>query len=95
MAFYTVTYDLKKDKDYTKFEDGIRKVSSNTYVDATLSQYIIQSHLTADQVLITLQAHADNDDAILVLELDVNNWCYINLPDDLQTWLQSATDSTT
>ena len=90
--FYTVTYDLNKKKDYAKFEEGIRKVSSNTYVDATLSQYVIQSHLSASQVLITLQAHADQDDSILVLKLNVEDWSYVGLPDDLKTWLQSATN---
>ena len=90
MAFYTVTYDLNKKKDYAKFEEGIGKVSSNTYVDATLSQYIIESHLTAAQVRVTLQAHADSDDAILVLKLDVSDWSYTNLPDDIKVWLQAA-----
>lgn len=94
MAFYTVTYDLNKKKDYTEFEEGIKKVSSNTYVGATLSQYIIQSHLTASQVHITLQAHADSDDAILVLKLDVSDWSYTNLPDDVKVWLQAAINAT-
>ncbi|KHO16737.1 MULTISPECIES: hypothetical protein [Acinetobacter calcoaceticus/baumannii complex] len=92
MAFYTVTYDLNKKKDYAKFEEGIRKVSSGKYIKGTLSQYVIQSQLNAQQINITLQAHSDNDDSILVLKLDVSDWSYTGLPDGLRSWLQKATD---
>lgn len=91
MAFYTVTYDLNKKKDYVKFEEGVGKVSGNVYVKATLSQYIIQSSLTAPNVRDTLKGYADSDDSILVLKLDVSDWAYINLPDKLKEWLQAAT----
>lgn len=92
MAFYTVTYDLNKKKDYAKFEEGVRKVSSNRYVKCTLSQYVIQSTLTAPQIRITLQSYADSDDSILVLKLDVSDWSCINLPEKVADWLQKATN---
>lgn len=92
MAFYTVTYDLHKNKDYTKFEEGIRKVSSSHYVKCTLSQYVIQTTLTAQQIRITLQAYTDNDDSILVLKLDIKDWSCINLPKNIADWLQKATN---
>lgn len=91
MAFYTVTYDLNKKKDYVKFEEGIKKVSNNVYVKATLSQYIIQSTLTAENVHNTLKGYADSDDSILVLKLDVSDWAYTNLPNKLKEWLLAAT----
>lgn len=90
MAFYTVTYDLNKKKDYVKFEQGIVKVSNNVYVKATLSQYIIQSSLSASDVVSALRAYADADDSILVLKLDVSKWSYINLPDKVKEWLNAA-----
>ena len=90
MSFYTVTYDLNKKKDYAKFEEGISKVSKNVYVKATLSQYIIQSSLTAPNVLETLKGYADSDDSILVLKLDVSDWAYTNLSSKVQEWLVAA-----
>lgn len=92
MGFYTVTYDLNKKKDYEKFEEGVRKVSSNRYVKCTLSQYVIQSTLTASQIRITLQSHADNDDSILVLKLDITDWSYAGLSGKVGDWLQKATN---
>ncbi|MGR2671027.1 hypothetical protein ACUXVT_07080 [Acinetobacter soli] len=92
MAFYTVTYDLNIKKDYAKFEEGIGKVSSGKYVKGTLSQYVIQSQLTANQINIMLQAYSDNDDSILVLKLDVKEWSYSGLPDNVKSWLQAATN---
>ena len=92
MSFYTVTYDLNKKKDYEKFEEGINKVSGNVYVKATLSQYIIQSSLSASNVLTTLRGYADSDDSIVVLKLDVSDWAYCNLPDKVKVWLQAATN---
>ncbi|MCU4406680.1 hypothetical protein [Acinetobacter junii] len=92
MAFYTVTYDLNKKKDYEKFAEGIRKVSTNRFIKCTLSQYVIQSTLTAPQIRIALQGYSDNDDSILVLKLDVGDWSCINLPDIVPDWLQKATN---
>jgi hypothetical protein len=92
MAFYTVTYDLNKKKDYAKFQEGIVKVSSNRYVKCTLSQYVIQSSLTATQIRMALHGFADNDDSILVLKLDIREWSYVNLPETVPNWLQKATN---
>ena len=92
MAFFTVTYDLNKKKDYERFSKGIIEVSSGKYVKATLSQYIIQSHLTSAQIRIILQNYADIDDSIMVLKLDVSDWSCCNLTQELIDWLQIATN---
>ncbi|MFW2042693.1 hypothetical protein ACG94V_15370 [Acinetobacter sp. ULE_I001] len=92
MAFYTVTYDLNKNKDYERFAKGIVEVSSGKFVKATLSQYIIQSYLTPAQIRIVLQTFADSDDSILVLKLDVSDWSCCNLSQELINWLQIATN---
>ncbi|WP_335956417.1 hypothetical protein [Acinetobacter bereziniae] len=92
MAFYTVTYDLNNKKDYERFAKGVFEVSSGKFIKATLSQYVIHSHLKAPQIRVILQTHADNDDSILVLKLDVSDWSCINLPEELPDWLQKATN---
>ncbi|MCX0334764.1 hypothetical protein [Acinetobacter radioresistens] len=92
MSFYTVTYDLNDKKDYEKFKEGLKKVSNNRYVKCTLSQYVIQSTLTASQIRITLQSYADNDDSILVLKLDITDWSCVGLPENVADWLQKATN---
>ena len=92
MSFYTVTYDLNKKKDYAKFEEGVLKVSSSRCVKCTLSQYVIQSTLTAPQIRIALQGYADNDDSILVLKLDISDWSCVGLPETVPGWLQKATN---
>lgn len=92
MAFFTVTYDLNLKKDYEKFRKGIEKVSNNTYVKTTLSQYIIQSSLSATQIRDTLKTYADSDDSIMVLKLDVSDWAYTGLPNNVSSWLQKATE---
>ena len=91
MAFYTVTYDLNKIKDYEKIKKGIDIVSNNRYVKITLSQYVIQSHEKAGKIVNTLRQYSDSDDSIMVLKLDVSDWSYVNLPDNVKGWLNKAT----
>lgn len=91
MAFYTVTYDLNKVKDYENIKKGINVVSNNRYVKITLSQYVIQSNEKAGKIVDTLRQYSDSDDSIMVLKLDVSDWSYINLPDNVKEWLNKAT----
>ncbi len=91
MAFYTITYDLNKIKDYEKIKKGIETVSNNRYVKVTLSQYVIQSQDQAREILTTLQKFSDADDSIMVLKLDISNWYCVNLPKNVTDWMHKAT----
>ena len=91
MAFYTVTYDLNKVKDYEKIKMGIQTASSNRYVKVTLSQYVIQSSEKAGKIIDILRQYSDADDSIMVLKLDISDWSYINLPQNVGDWLNKAT----
>lgn len=91
MSFYTVTYDLNKVKDYEKIKKGIQTASNNRYVKVTLSQYVIQSSDKAGKIIEILRQYSDSDDSILVLKLDISDWSYLNLPDNVGDWLNKAT----
>lgn len=91
MAFFTITYDLNKVKDYDKIKKGIETVSKSRYVKITLSQYVIQSSDEAGKIADILRQYSDADDSIMVLKLDVSDWSYINLPENVGDWMNKAT----
>ena len=80
MAVYSITYDLKKDKDYDRLERGVDQVSGSDWVKPTLSQYIIWSSYSAVEIRKALEHYIDNDDILLIVEIDTRNWAAQLLP---------------
>ena len=88
MAFYTVSYDLHKGRDYAKIRRGIESLTSN-WCKPLESLYIIESSKSAPQVRDFLLNYIDNDDSLFVVETKTPlNWAARNIPKDCADWLK-------
>ena len=87
MAYYSITYDLIKSKDYAKIREGIKSLSNDIWAKPTLSQWIIQSDKSVVQVRDYLKNYMDNDDILFVIEVKENTWASWNIPKDVSAWL--------
>lgn len=86
MAIYSITYDLKKDKDYEKLFSGIRSLSPS-HTCPTRSQWLISSPLTTEQIRDFLITCIDGDDVLLVMKIDMPVWNAWNIPQSSVNWL--------
>lgn len=89
MAYYSVTYDLIKSKDYNKMYEGIKAVSNDIWARPTRSQWIIVTNKTAAQVRDFLQSYMDADDVLFVIEVDKSSWASWNVDKKITDWLNS------
>lgn len=83
MAIYSITYDLRREKDYKKLEEGIDKISYADWVKPTLSQYIVWSSHSAVDIRKALENYIDSDDILFIVEVDLTNWASHLLPSHL------------
>lgn len=74
MAFYSVSYDLHKRKNYDKIQEGIDKVSHQVWVKILESHYIIRTDLDSEQIRDYLIRYVDEDDSLFVIEVDLKDW---------------------
>ena len=86
MAVYSITYDLIKTKDYEKLFKGIRSLSPS-HTCPTRSQWLISSHLSAEQIRNFLITCMDGDDVLFVIKIDMPAWVGWNLPQTSVSWL--------
>ena len=86
MAFYIVTYDLIKDKDYVRLEKGILSVAFKAK-KVLFTVWIIESNRSALNLVETLMKHTDADDRILVSEINRDSISWINIKKDESDWL--------
>ena len=89
MAFYIVSYDLIKDKDYVRLEKGILSVAFQAK-KILFSVWVIESNRTATNLAETLMQHADADDKILVSEVNRESISWINIDKDESKWLETV-----
>lgn len=87
MAYYSITYDLIKSKDYKKIHEGIKTISNDVWGRPTLSQWIIYSEKNVAQVRDYLKNYIDNDDVLFVIEVHKNMWGAWNIPKEVSDWL--------
>lgn len=87
MAFYIVSYDLIKKKDYVRMEKGILSVSFQAK-KVLFSVWVIESNRTATNLVAALMQHADADDKILVSEISRDGISWINIDKDESKWLE-------
>jgi len=90
MSYYSITYDLCHIKDYERMHKGIEVLSKNVWLKPTLSQYIIQTHLNARQIVNCLLNYIDRSDSLFVIKIDINNLAYRQLAENSVSWLEST-----
>lgn len=86
MAFYIVSYDLIKNKDYVRIEKGILSVAFKAK-KVLFTVWIIESNRTAINLVEALMKHTDADDRILVSEINRNSISWVNIDKDESDWL--------
>lgn len=87
---YLVSYDLRKSKDYARIEKTLERYAVRARV--LLSQWLIQTDETSDQIIAAVRAGVDADDGILVTEVTKNmQWRNTLITDDLmRRWRDAA-----
>ncbi len=82
-----ISYDLKKPgKDYKKLYEGLKEIGTEWwhYLE---SVWLLETHLTPDQISASLRPHMDNNDSLFVITLrpSYDGW----LPEDAWNWLRA------
>ncbi|WP_341915784.1 hypothetical protein [Ferrovibrio terrae] len=86
MAFFVVSYDLHKSRDY---EGIITALTGHSGVRLLESFWLISLNNTASQVRDWLKAQVDSDDSLAVIELKAgSDWAGLRTKEDGITWLR-------
>ena len=83
MAVFSITYVLHSNESELGLKNGIHAVSFGVWIKPVPSQFIVQSSLTADQILNTLKTYTYAKDALFVSKLDQPHWSSININTEL------------
>jgi hypothetical protein len=67
MAYFVVSYDLIKRKDYPELIKALNNLGAQKCL---LSQWLVDNNCTAEDLLAHLQPHIDGDDRLMVVEFD-------------------------
>lgn len=67
MAYFLVSYDLIKRKDYPEIKEALTDLGA---VKCLLSQWLVESLCSAEDMLAHLRPHIDSDDRLMVVEFD-------------------------
>ena len=84
-----ISYDLNKSgQDYNSLYEAIKDASNGVWWHYLDSTWIIQSHLTIEQVSDKVKSKMDDNDSLLVIEIKNNysGW----LPKDAWEYLREA-----
>jgi len=91
MAFYIVSYDLHKERNYKRIEEGIARVSNGDFTKPLATVFIIKSSLSIKIIRDTLLAYVDLDDSIFVMELSLfSKWEGFNIPPEVAKWIDES-----
>lgn len=74
MAYFLISYDLHKKRNYELIADGIDKISQKVWVKVLESCYIIQSNLDSEKIRDFLYNYIDQDDSLFVIEVNIKDW---------------------
>lgn len=83
---HLVTYDLKKPgQDYTSVHDSIK--SCGTWWHYLESTWLLDSHMTAEEIATKIRSHIDKNDRLLVIGVtgDYSGW----LTQEAWDWMNS------
>lgn len=87
MNIYSITYDLRKVKDYEKLYKAINSCSPDNWAKPTESQWLIVSDKTATQINSYLSNYVDNDDVLMIVKIDPNDCAATNITAGVAKWL--------
>lgn len=89
MAYYMISYDLQKEKDYDRVFEGIKKISKDVWCKPLLSAFIIYSEHDWRYVRDFMLAYIDSNDKLFVIKVDKSQWGSWNIPKDVEDWLNN------
>lgn len=92
MAVYSITYDLIKDKDYTKVIQAIKLISGN-WAKVTKSQWLVETIKDEGEIRDYLLKYTDRDDIVFVCKINMPNWATKNINEDVVQWLHARKNS--
>ncbi|WP_151867666.1 hypothetical protein [Acinetobacter soli] len=92
MAVYSITYDLIKDKDYTRIIDAIKSISGN-WATPTKSQWLVETTKNESEIRNYLSSYIDNDDKIFVCKIEMPSWATRNISQSVLQWLHDRKNS--
>lgn len=79
MAMLIINYDLHKERNYKRIEDGIKKASGGNWIKLLATTWVITSQKTPEEMRDILIAYIDEDDSLLVMETTNKTWGSWNL----------------
>ncbi len=91
MAVYSLTYDLNKNKDYTKLHQKIKLLANDIWCRPTLSQWLFYSDKNANYLMQQLRLACDSDDTLFLIEVNIQElrWDCFNVNAESVNWIKS------
>ena len=91
MEHYLISYDLHKERNYKRIEEGIAKISNGGFTKPLATVFIIKSSLPIRIIRDTLLAYVDLDDSVFVMELSLfSKWEGFNIPSEVAKWINES-----
>lgn len=87
MKFYLISYDLIKDKNYTRLIDQIKKIA-NGHCKPLESLWIIGHNGAAKDIVDSLVSYVDSDDKLFVTQVTKDTAWTTSLDEDTRNWLK-------
>lgn len=89
MNTYLISYDLMRPgQNYTTLHTHIK--SYGNWAKPLESFWLIKSSATAVQIKNAIRAHVDANDKVIVINVTGREAAWVNLPDDVSTWIKST-----
>ncbi len=91
MKHYLISYDLHKERNYERIEEGVVIVSNGEFTKPLATVFIIKSNLPIKILRDTLLAYVDLDDSIFVIELSLfSKWEGFNISPEVAKWIDES-----
>jgi CRISPR-associated endonuclease Cas2 len=87
MALFMISYDLRKDKDYQKLWDALKKNGAHKIL---LSQWLLETDSSVAEILKWLRTMTDEDDQLVVVEFEKTNIATYRPYQGTTNWLAAA-----
>lgn len=84
---YLISYDLIKDKDYSKLIEAIKSIA-NGYSKPLKSVWIIGHSGSASDIVNALSPYIDSDDKLLVTLVTKDTSWTVSLKEETRAWLR-------
>jgi hypothetical protein len=88
MGYYSINYDLVKNRDYEKVKKGVISASTGTYAKILESFWIIESNKSCSDLRDYLKGYIDSDDKLFVIPVSLSQWASFNIHPDTASWLK-------